>query len=209
LGDQSCASNRQLTKFFRFGAYGGKCFGGNSHQGTEPEIKLQEQPFRILTLLLENPGQLVDPKRRFAESSGPARYLRRIRRRPEHVGSQAAFRPERLCRQSTFFWKRFPGRGVSLWWAPVTACGSGVLRLPAFPPSTVNPASEDRVGQIEASKNFFPHSSSLLDSGCAYYFGWVGGSRVYISVRYARPLRLEAVVAWSPFTVHCSAFPSR
>ena len=62
-------------------------------------IRLQEQPFEILRLMLERPGDVVT-REELAQSSLAGRHLRRLRAQPERGREAAARRPRRRCGQS-------------------------------------------------------------------------------------------------------------
>ena len=142
------------SKIFRFGAY-----EADSSEGTLTKngirIKLQEQPFRILTLLLENPGQLVTREEIRGVLWGPETFvefddvLNTSVRKLRSALNDSADNPR--------FLETVPRRGYRFV-APVTVVGlessaSGILSRP------VKSAVEGAPGPTDASNS---HSSSRV-----------------------------------------------
>ena len=63
-------------RFVRFGSFEADLKEGKLTKSGY-RIRLQEQPFRILTLLLERPGQLVT-REEIRQQTVVARYVRRV-----------------------------------------------------------------------------------------------------------------------------------
>ena len=168
------------SKIFRFGAY-----EADASEGTLTKngirVKLQEQPFRILTLLLENPGQLVT-REQIRGSLWPADtfvefddVLNTSVRKLRSALSDSADNPR--------FLETVPRRGYRFV-APVTvaAVESSAAGVPAGAANSV-------AGQNEASN---PRSSSRLRYwiAAALMLSLVG-SAVYV-FRAVRPHEAKA-----------------
>jgi eukaryotic-like serine/threonine-protein kinase len=167
------------SRIFRFGAY-----EADDSEGTLTKngirVKLQEQPFRILTLLLENPGQLVTreeirgvlwPSDTFVEFDD---VLNTSVRKLRSALNDSADNPR--------FLETVPRRGYRFV-APVTVveAESSPSGLPA---STLDSASEGTAGQIEASKTLSSSGLRYWIAACLVVF-LVGGA-VYV-FRAVRP----------------------
>jgi eukaryotic-like serine/threonine-protein kinase len=172
------------SRIFRFGAY-----EANDSEGTLTKngtrVKLQEQPFRILTLLLESPGQLVTreeirgvlwPADTFVEFDD---VLNTSVRKLRSALNDSADNPR--------FLETVPRRGYRFV-APVTVV-EAESSPSALPASTLNPASEGTAGQIEASRT--PSSSGLRYWIAAGLILFLVGSAVYV-FRAVRPHAAKA-----------------
>jgi len=172
------------SKIFRFGAY-----EADSSEGTLTKngirIKLQEQPFRILILLLENPGQLVTREEIRAVLWGPETFvefddvLNTSVRKLRSALNDTADNPR--------FLETVPRRGYRFI-APVSVVESGSSPS-GLPDSALNPASEIKAAQVEASRNA---SSSRVRYwiAAALALSLVGGAAY--TFRSARPQSAKA-----------------
>jgi DNA-binding winged helix-turn-helix (wHTH) protein/tetratricopeptide (TPR) repeat protein len=171
------------SKVFRFGAYEAHVSEGTlTRNGIR--IRLQEQPFRILTLLLENPGQLVTreeiravlwPADTFVEFDD---VLNTSVRKLRSALNDSADNPR--------FLETVPRRGYRFV-APVTVVELGSTS--GIPASAVNSAGDDLSGLTDAS-NGYSYGRVRYWIAAALILSLVGGA-VY-TFRALRPHSAKA-----------------
>lgn len=184
FGELFVSQHSSPRRIFRFGAY-----EANDSEGTLTKngirIKLQEQPFRILTLLLENPGQLVTrdeiravlwPADTFVEFDD---VLNTSVRKLRSALNDSADNPR--------FLETVPRRGYRFV-APVTVV-EAESSPEGLPNHTLNPASEVTAGQMEAGQT--GSSSGLRYWIAAGVILLLVGSAVYV-FRAVRPHAAKA-----------------